>query len=237
MVTATVENKQDAVDYLTWTLYYRRLTQNPNYYSLQGSSNALLSDHLSELVETCISDLEESKCITVENDMDVSALNLGMIASYYYISHATVDVFAASVTAKTRIKGALEILCAASEFSNLPSRQGESDMLERMARHLPQALPARSSYDDPALKTLVLLQTHFSRGTMATDFTTDLKFVLKGLFEASSGPSGRYLVPWVAQTRISLHGTQSNGGAGIMGQRLTHASDPTLHFRDGPKTG
>lgn len=61
IVTKTIENKQDAVDYLTWTFIYRRMTQNPNYYNLQGMSHRHLSDHLSELVENTISDLEQSK--------------------------------------------------------------------------------------------------------------------------------------------------------------------------------
>lgn len=61
IVTRTIENKQDAVDYMTWSFYYRRLTQNPNYYNMHGVSHRHVSDHLSELVETTLADLEQSK--------------------------------------------------------------------------------------------------------------------------------------------------------------------------------
>ncbi|NXJ72392.1 U520 helicase, partial [Rostratula benghalensis] len=92
IVTKTIENKQDAVDYLTWTFLYRRMTQNPNYYNLQGVSHRHLSDHLSELVEQTLSDLEQSKCISIEDEMDVAPLNLGMIAAYYYINYTTIEL-------------------------------------------------------------------------------------------------------------------------------------------------
>ena len=59
----TLENKQDAVDYLTWTFYYRRLTQNPNYYNMSGRGHEHVSDHLSELIEDTLGELIESKCL------------------------------------------------------------------------------------------------------------------------------------------------------------------------------
>ena len=81
------------------------MLENPNYYNLHNTSHQHVSDHLSELVENTLSDLVNSKCIAIgmtfclsvllikhtdfidlEDEMDVSALNLGMIAAYYNIS-------------------------------------------------------------------------------------------------------------------------------------------------------
>ncbi|CAF2380691.1 unnamed protein product [Rotaria sp. Silwood2] len=58
IIPKTIENKQDTVDYLTWTLICRRMTQNPNYYNLQDVSHRHLSDHLSKLFENILNDLE-----------------------------------------------------------------------------------------------------------------------------------------------------------------------------------
>lgn len=81
VVVKTIVGKQDAVDYMTWTFLYRRLGKNPNYYNLQGTSHRHLSEHLSELVEDTLADLEQSKCVAIEDDVDVSPLNLGIIAA------------------------------------------------------------------------------------------------------------------------------------------------------------
>jgi pre-mRNA-splicing helicase BRR2 len=35
--------------------------------------------------------------------MDLSPLNLGMIASYYYITYTTIELFANSLTPKTKV--------------------------------------------------------------------------------------------------------------------------------------
>lgn len=72
----------------------------------QGVSHRHLSDHLSEVVETTLHDLEESRCITIEDDMDTAPLNLGIIASYYYINYTTIDLFNKSLNNKTKVGAA-----------------------------------------------------------------------------------------------------------------------------------
>mgnify|MGYP005990180507 CR=1 FL=1 len=179
VVSKTIENKQDAIDYLTWTFYYRRLVKNPNYYNLQGVTNAHLSDHLSEVIEQTVQDLEESKCLEVQEDMELAPLNLSMIASYYYIHYTTVELFVSSVTEKTKIRGALEILCASSEFGQLPLRMAEETQLKQLGMYLPQGVSPSANYEDAATKVLVLLQSHFSRLALPAELRGDLHTILR----------------------------------------------------------
>ena len=133
-MTKTIENKQDAVDYLTWTFLYRRMTQNPNYYNMQGVTYRHLSDHLSEMVENTLAELEHSKCISIEEDMDTAPLNLGMI------NYTTIELFGTSLNNKTKIKGLIEIISAAAEYEDLPIRHGEDSLLRNLATRLPNKL-------------------------------------------------------------------------------------------------
>ncbi|GBP32714.1 Putative U5 small nuclear ribonucleoprotein 200 kDa helicase [Eumeta japonica] len=182
IVTKTIENKQDAVDYLTWTFLYRRLTQNPNYYNLQGVTHRHLSDHLSELVETTLSDLEQSKCIAIEDEMDCQPLNLGMIASYYYINYTTIELFSLSLTSKTKIRGLLEIISSAAEYSDLCIRHREENIIKALAAKVPHKPTAPGGgavrYNEPHVKAHVLLQAHLSRAQLPAELQADTAGVL-----------------------------------------------------------
>lgn len=37
IVAGTINGKQDALDYLTWTYFFRRLLMNPTYYKLENT--------------------------------------------------------------------------------------------------------------------------------------------------------------------------------------------------------
>ncbi len=172
IVSKTVTNKQDAVEYITWSLYYRRLTQNPNYYNMTGVTHRHVSDHLSDLVESVLADLEESGLISIENDFDLEALNLGMISAYYCVKYTTLEVFAASLAEKTKLKNLMEILCAASEFDEMLVRPGEELAVEKLLLHAPLAVE-KPRYADAHTKVNALLQSHISRTHMDADLRHD----------------------------------------------------------------
>ncbi|CAE7806857.1 Snrnp200 [Symbiodinium necroappetens] len=178
IVMKTIENKQDAVDWLTWTFYYRRLSQNPNYYGLQGVTHQHLSDHLSEVVENTVEGLERFGCCSIEDDVDLAPANLGLIGAYYYIRHTTIETFSRCVNESTKRKGLLDILCAASEFDAVPVRSGEEATLYGLAQSLGMKVD-KDKLNDPHTKAQLLLNAHFTRSPITTDLSSDQKFILE----------------------------------------------------------
>lgn len=231
IVTKTIENKQDAVDYLTWTFIYRRLTQNPNYYNLQGVTHRHLSDHLSELVENTLNDLEQSKCISIEDEMDCMPLNLGMIAAYYYINYTTIELFSLSLNSKTKIRGLLEIISSAAEYEDVPVRHREDNLLRSLAARLPNKLAGTPKYNDPHVKTNLLLQAHLSRLQLGAELQGDTEAILGKAIRLIQAcvdvlSSNGWLSPAVAAMELAQMVTQAMWSKDSYLKQLPHfASD------------
>lgn len=66
VVAGTIKTKQEALDYLTWTFFFRRLLKNPSYYNLEGPVEENVNGYLSMIVDKAFATLEESSCLIVE---------------------------------------------------------------------------------------------------------------------------------------------------------------------------
>ncbi|XP_042742758.1 activating signal cointegrator 1 complex subunit 3 isoform X2 [Lagopus leucura] len=111
IAAGTITSKQDAMDYITWTYFFRRLIMNPTYYNLDNVSHDTMNKYLSSLVEKSLFDLECSYCIEIgEDNRSIEPLTYGRIASYYYLKHPTIGMFKDQLKPESSVEELLLIL-------------------------------------------------------------------------------------------------------------------------------
>lgn len=66
IVAGTIKTKQEFLDYMTWTYFFRRLMKNPRYYDLEVLEPDRINEYLSELVEKTLKVLVDSHCIEID---------------------------------------------------------------------------------------------------------------------------------------------------------------------------
>lgn len=176
--TRMIESGDDAINWMTFTYFYRRLLANPSFYSLLDTTQDALSQYLSDLVETTLKELDESKIIEFdEEDGSVAPQNAAMIGAYYNISYITMQTFLLSLSARTKLKGILEIVTSATEFEAIQIRRHEDGLLRRIYDRVPVKM-AQPDFDSPHFKAFVLLQAHFSRMSLPIDLAKDQEIIL-----------------------------------------------------------
>ncbi|KAJ3352530.1 activating signal cointegrator 1 complex subunit [Entophlyctis luteolus] len=208
VVGGTIKSKQDAVDYLTWTYFYRRLQMNPTYYGVQNTSPDGISAFLSSVIETTFQDLANAACIEITQDFFVAPKVYGRIASYYYLSYKTVGLFKRRLSGDYKSKGdpekgerpdgdfarLLRVLADAPEYDELPLRHTEDKLNQRLEEDVPVpvviywkpemkifgGIPEHLGFDDAHVKAFLLLQAHLTRvrSLPCSDYSTDTTSVL-----------------------------------------------------------
>ncbi|EGV61861.1 Sec63-domain-containing protein [Yamadazyma tenuis ATCC 10573] len=174
----TFKERQDCVDWLTFTYFYRRLQMNPSFYDVKDTSHMGISEFLSDLVEETIKDLTDNNLIELEEAEEIlSPLNGALIASHHNVSYHTM-VELNKLDNKTKLRGILEIVCSAAEFEELPMRLGDSTNLQKIYNQVP-VKSSNPDFESPYFKTFILLQAHFSRLQLPLDLRADLVFILK----------------------------------------------------------
>lgn len=178
VVGGTIASLQDAIDYLTWTFFFRRLIVNPSFYNLEDTSPEGINSFLLNLVQNTLSDLQDAGCLVIEDDDSVYALSLGQIASYYYLKHSTIQMFSNKLQDSMDLQGLLDVLSSASEYEELPVRHNEDKINEELAEKVRWEVDLYS-LDSPFTKANILFQAHFQQLELPiSDYYTDTKSVL-----------------------------------------------------------
>ncbi|PSN49726.1 Activating signal cointegrator 1 complex subunit 3 [Blattella germanica] len=121
IVAGTVQTKQDALDYLTWTYFFRRLLQNPTYYELDTLEPEDINRFLSGLVQRALNTLGDAYCMTLDEDgRGIHPTSMGRIASFYYLSHQTMQHFQDTLGPDLNMEQLLKALSDAYEYDQLP---------------------------------------------------------------------------------------------------------------------
>ena len=183
-----ITNKQDCLDWLTYTYFYRRIHANPSFYGVTDNSSYGISAYLSELVETTINDMIDLNLIQIqeanstENEEILSPLNGCLIASHYGVSFLTMNIFIKTLTIDSTLKDILLALSYATEFESIPVEKDDISRLAKIEKILPLQYPDNKRLNIVSYKVFVLLQAYFSRISLSVEFTGILRIIL-GMIE------------------------------------------------------
>lgn len=158
IVAGTIGTTQNAIDYLTWTYFFRRLLQNPAFYNISSLTPDDINNYLTNLISAAVKTLEKSQCLVIENvnekllqklliessmltilvsiyffffSQDGRTLyptSIGRIASYYYIKHETMLHLTQTIKPDSTIEELLDILSHVTEYDDVPVRHNEEHL-------------------------------------------------------------------------------------------------------------
>ncbi|KRZ76461.1 Activating signal cointegrator 1 complex subunit 3 [Trichinella papuae] len=179
IVAGTVSTVQQAIDYLSWTYFFRRLLANPSFYGMENLEKENVQSYLVSVVSSALDTLLQSKCISVEEDMNTIYSTVpGRIASFYYLHHATVKMFLCQMQCNSTYEDLLMLLTQVPEYDEIPVRHNEDSFNEELAARCAIKVDD-STFDNSHTKAHLLYQAHLQRLELPNvDYETDLKSVL-----------------------------------------------------------
>lgn len=177
----TINTRQEAMDFLTWTFLYRRAHNNPTYYGIEDVSMYGISKYLAGLIDQTIENLMESKCVIITGKDKLVATPFLHISSYYYLSHKTIRNLVNKISKEATFRDCLRWLCEATEYDELATRHGEElinmEMSQAM-RYPAEDLECEFIWD-PHVKSYLLIQAFISRVELPiADYAQDTVSIL-----------------------------------------------------------
>lgn len=196
IVSGTVSNVNEGMEWLCYTYLNVRLAQNPLVYGYDHyeiESDPSLVRIRNQLIVTAAKQLEEANMCRYNQDTgDLEATDLGLIASHFYINYATVTKYNELINDNLQPQDILTLIGEAQEFQQIKYREEEAKELDALRRkcYLPIAGGKINTTEG---KVNCLLQAYITRAYIEThSLISDLMYIsqnatriARGLFEFS----------------------------------------------------
>ena len=194
IANGSIRDLPDALDFIAWTYFFRRLTVNPDYYISESSADTVedvdrIGSYVKSLVMKSVTDLEKSFCVKLDTGMvslgekvRFTPTRVGQIASMYYLRHSTVShLYKKLVTTCSSVGLSMmelaKILADSDEYEEFPMRHKDDEYNTRLASDLP--MKVTGNMESPHMKALLVQLMHmFHVEPPIQDYFTDLKSFL-----------------------------------------------------------
>ena len=196
VVSGTVSNVEEGMEWLRYSYLNVRLSQNPLVYGYDHyeiESDPSLATIRNQLIVTAARQLEEARMCRFNSESgQLEATDLGLIASHFYINYATVTRYNEILKDGLQPQDILGLIGEAQEFQQIKYREEEAKELDILRRkcYLPISGGAVEATEG---KVSCLLQAYITRAYIEShSLISDLMYIAqnatriaRGLFEYS----------------------------------------------------
>ncbi|XP_072381205.1 activating signal cointegrator 1 complex subunit 3-like isoform X2 [Diabrotica undecimpunctata] len=182
IVLGTVSNIKEAMEWLANTFLYVRIKKNPLVYGL--TYNEIwdvnqFNQFLQTQLDTAAKTLEKSQMIRFDTTLgELRPTNFGRIASFYYISYNTMEMFYEKFDRYTSDSALLRLISEASEFSQIQVRMDEIQELDRLREY--NEYDITLDFSNSVDKVIILIQANISRAPIyVSSLISDTQFIMQ----------------------------------------------------------
>lgn len=163
IVLGSITSIKDAVTWLGYTYLYVRMLRNPSLYGVQeDDQDRFLHQRRFDLAYAAIVQLEKRGMLQFNRQTGSVVSNyVGRIASYYYVTHDTMDTYVKHLRPSMTEIELFRLVSLSSEFKNIYIRPEEKLELTKLITRVP--IPIKESVEEPCCKINVLLQAYISK--------------------------------------------------------------------------
>lgn len=165
----TVTKIVEAVSWLSYTYLFVRMRKNPKVYGIEAGEIAddpLLEGRRKDLIVAAAKQLHKTQMIIYDDRTGfLTSKDLGRIASNYYISYQSIEVFNKMLKKKMTEADVFATIASATEFAQMQSRDTEQKELDQLKQFsAPCQIKTESS--NTSGKVNILMQGYISRASI-----------------------------------------------------------------------